>query len=97
MKNIKSVQDVQSVPEDEHIWTINFKDETCPFCGTHLHYKIVQGHHGTDRLYDKCPCEVAKAAEAHNKRVREIRHEAWLRCRKAEEKARQENLKQKKA
>jgi hypothetical protein len=88
-KKLKCIQDVQNVPENEHIWTVDFKNETCLFCGVQLHYQIVRGHHGTDRLYDKCTCEVAKAAEEHNKRVRELARESWLHHRETEAKERQ--------
>ena len=93
---IKTVQDVQSVPEDQHIWTINFTNGTCPFCGANLLYKTIKTHYGEDRLYNKCDCEVSKAAEIHNKRVREIQHEAWLQHRKEEQRKRQESLHRKK-
>lgn len=95
MKNIKSVEDVQLVPEDEHILTIDYATEKCPFCGARLRYRTVKWHHGTTRAYFKCSCEVAKAADAHNRRVSEIQHKAWLECRKKGEEERKEELRQK--
>ena len=88
-KNIKSVQDVQNVPEDEYIWTVDYGKETCPFCGEQLRYKTIKWQHGTTRLYEKCNCEVAQAAEVHNRRVKELQYNAWLECRKKEEKERE--------
>ena len=92
MKKIKSVEDVQNVPEDEYIWMIDLENETCPFCGVRLRYRLVYYNHGQCRQYHKCDCEISKAADVHNKRVQEIQHKAWLECRKQEEKKRQKEL-----
>lgn len=87
MKKIKTLTDVKNVPETEFIPMMVYGKGTCPFCGARLRSEIVGfGRDKCEQFYH-CSCEVAKAAEAHNKRKEELEHEAFLRYREAEEKA----------
>jgi len=84
MEKIKTVADVEKVPENEFIDMIVYGKGTCPFCGARLRSEIVGfGRDKCEQFYP-CGCEVSKAAEAHNKRAKELEHEAWLRRREAE-------------
>ena len=89
-ENVRTMQDVQNVPEDQFIPMMNWKNFTCPFCGTPLNSEIVGFGRDKCRQYHSCGCEVAQAAEAHNKRQEELEHLAWL---KEQEEAAKEEAK----
>lgn len=87
MKKIETVADVQNVPETEFIPMMVYGEGKCPFCGARLRSEVVGFGRDKCLQFYHCNCEVAKAAEAHNKRREELKHEAFLRRREAEEKA----------
>lgn len=75
MKKIKNVEDVVQVPADQFIETVNKDGDewTCAFCARKLPSTIVGiGRDKCVQYYD-CSCEVAQAAEAHNKICRIIK------------------------
>ena len=84
---IKTIADVQAVPENQRISTMNYDDCTCVFCGMPLSWETVGWGRDKCRQYHSCSCEVAKAAEAHNKRADELKQEAWRKERERQEKA----------
>ncbi len=87
-KNVKTVEDVQQVPATQFILLLDYENYTCPFCGKKLTYEIVGFGRDKCRQYHHCDCEVARAAEAHNKRQKELEDEAW--AKKHEERAKAE-------
>lgn len=87
MAKIKILADVQAVPENQHIVTMNYDDYTCPFCGRALTWEIVGFGRDKCRQYHSCSCDVAQAAEAHNKLAKKLKHEAWLKELERREKA----------
>ena len=76
-ENVKTLEDVARVPETEFILMMDYKNYTCPFCGKPLTYEIVGFGRDKCRQYHSCTCEVAQVAEKHNKRQKELEHEAW--------------------
>ena len=67
MKQIKTLADVQQVPETE--WIVRFiKEGKCPYCGKALPvYQDCRTHYGA------CDCEVGQAVKQHNKVLSESR------------------------
>ena len=86
MDKIKTLQDVKNVPETEFIHMIVYGEGKCPFCGKKLRSEIVGfGRDKVEQFYS-CDCVVARAAEAHNMRMKEIKNSEFLKRREAEEK-----------
>lgn len=66
-KEIKTLADVQLVPENE--WIVGHsRGGKCPYCG-----KDLPIYRDCCVRYGPCDCEVAKAIEEHNKAVIENR------------------------
>ena len=64
---IRTVEDIKNFPKEIFIPMLNREDYTCPFCGKPLSYEIVGIGRDKCRQYHSCICELAQAAEEHNK------------------------------